>query len=370
MKQIQTHRAIGMYKLMQRIGDWKAKPMTGKLKSITISSAVAMLLTCTFFVRAQTKSPPILIRPTPTTISVKPFRIPSTKPGEEMLVPASEAKGKKIVPATKEEAAAAIVDAKAASDEVGKKLHIEFGTIETNHFLIFTDWDKREYNFLKNNLEAAYEAVSRQFEIPVANNVFIGKLPVYMFATQEGFMKFAEVIDESPVPRTVLGYYSHSTSGFGHMTMWKPDVAANEGNVKVAERKWAYTLTHEFTHAFVARYRTTGFIPRWLNEGIAEFVANNKFPDLDVRDYVKNSSSRRNDIQDIFEPRYRLVGRDYPVALTMVETMVNGNGKEFLPYFQDLKDGMKPDEALLKHYKVTSKGLETAWRKYIKTMKN
>ena len=293
----------------------------------------------------------------------------TSDPGSEMLVPAAEAKGKKIVPATKEEAAAAIKDAKDLSDQIGKKMHIELGTIETNHFLIFTDWDKREYDFLKTNLEGAYEAVAKQFEIPVTTNVFIGKLPVYMFAKQDSFRRFAEEIDGSPVPKTVLGYYEHSTSGFGHMTMWKPDVVASEGNVRAAERKWAYTLTHEFTHAFVARYRTTGFIPRWLNEGIAEFVANNKFPDPDVHLYVKTLSAKRDDIQVIFGPKYRLVGKDYPVALTMVETMVNGNGKGFLPLFKDLKDGVSQDEALMKYYKVDTNGLEKAWRAYVKSMR-
>ena len=64
------------------------------------------------------------------------------------------------------------------------------------------------------------------------------------------------------VPDNVAGYYTQSDAGFGHMVMWKPDVAKAKGNVHLAELEWAYTLTHEFTHAFVARYRSNGLVPR------------------------------------------------------------------------------------------------------------
>src|SRR5690348_3280626 len=81
----------------------------------------------------------------PTSRPAAKSNNPSAKPGQkgELLKDNSSASGapKKFVPATKEESDAAIEDAKKFGDEVAKKLDVTFATIETPHFIIFTDWD-------------------------------------------------------------------------------------------------------------------------------------------------------------------------------------------------------------------------------------
>lgn len=307
----------------------------------------------------------------PGQLRADPAKDIPTKTGEEMLRPSGAGADKpvKFLPATKEQSDAAIAAAKKHAAEIETAMAVTFGTIETPHFLIFTDWDKREYDFLKTNVEGAYVAVSRQFEIPIKDNVFIGKLPIYMFAKHEVFKKFAKDLDGFDVPENVAGYYSGNSLGFGHMVMWKPDVVAAKGNTKAAERQWAYVLTHEFTHAFVARYRTNAFIPRWLNEGVAEVVAYQQFPRPNVYLAVRDRAKQKKSFQDFFVDKGSLLAEDYHVAQTMVETMIVGNPKIFLSYFNDIKDGMKPEDALQKNYKTDLPGLETAWRKYIKDVK-
>lgn len=306
----------------------------------------------------------------PSATSADPPKSIPSKPTEEMLRPSGDReKPLKFLPATKEQADAAIAAAKKRGAEVETAMDVKFGTIETPHFLIFTDWNKLEYDFLKTNVEAAYEAVSRQFEIPVKENVFIGKLPIYMFAKHEVFKKFAKSLDSFDASDGVAGYYQGNSLGFGHMAMWKPDIAAANGNVRAAERQWAYVLTHEFTHAFVARYRTNAFIPRWLNEGVAEVVAYQKFPRSYIYPLVRERAKQKGSIQDFFIDKGSLLAADYHVAQTVVETMIVGNPKTFLSYFNDIKDGMKPEDALRKNYKTDLPGLEAAWRKYIKDVK-
>jgi hypothetical protein len=292
-----------------------------------------------------------------------------TDPKGELLRDSPGGPPRKFQPATKEEAADAIASFKKAAAEIENVLHVKFGTIETPHFLVFTDWDKREYDFLKTNVEGAYTTVSRQFEIPTSDNVFIGKLPVFMFASHDDFKKYANQIDEFDVPENVAGYYMGNTKGFGHMAMWKPDVQKAGGNVREAEKRWAYTLTHEFTHAFVARYRSNGFVPRWLNEGLAEVVASRQFPRPLVYPTVREEARKRKSIQPLFEQKSLLQADDYPVVQTVVEAMLAGDSRAFLRFFNDIKDGMKPDEALQKEYKVDNKGLEAAWRKYLAALK-
>jgi hypothetical protein len=308
-------------------------------------------------------------RPSTTRAATRPVLSPKLANGE-LMKPAPPRTPQKIQPVTPEESKEAIAGYKEAVAAIEQKMGVHFASMETHHFLIFTDWDKREYDFLKRNVENAYTAVSRQFELSPSENVFIGKLPVLMFAQHADFKRYSKDIEHFDVPDNVAGYYTQAEGGFGHMVMWKPDVAKAKGNVHLAELEWAYTLTHEFTHAFVARYRSNALVPRWLNEGLAEVVASRQFPIYRIYSVAKDQASRRKSIQPLFEEHGLMKAEDYPVAQTLVETLLAENPKTFLAFFNDIKDGMKPPEALQREYKTTLQGLESAWRKYLATTKD
>ena len=277
----------------------------------------------------------------------------------------------RYTPASKQEAQAAIDQYKKDAAQVAEHLHLHFEAMETDHFLIFTDWDPREYHFLKENVEAAYTAVCHQFDASPNENVFIGKLPIYMFSSHPDFEKFSAEIDHIKLSKMVAGYYSGDSSGVGHMAMWKPDVEAAGGNVHLAERQWAYVLTHEFTHAYVAHYRTNVFLPRWLSEGVAEVVANRQFPKANIYDYVHRLAASGYKIERLFEHKdlASFTANDYPIAQTIVEALVHDDPRVFLKYFNDNKDGMDPDDALKKEYHTDSDGLQKAWKSYALTLR-
>ena len=91
---------------------------------------------------------------------------------------------------------------------------------------------------------------------------------------------------------------------FGHMAMWKPEV---KSDIHSAEVQWAYVLVHEFTHAFVARYRTNARIPRWLNEGIAEVIASIQYKTASVLPYAFARSEKLASIADVLADKGPLV---------------------------------------------------------------
>src|SRR5207253_2326565 len=66
------------------------------------------------------------------------LRLVPTDPNGELLRDSPGGTPRKFLPATQEEAAAAIASFKKAAAEVENVLHVKFGTIETPHFLVFT----------------------------------------------------------------------------------------------------------------------------------------------------------------------------------------------------------------------------------------
>jgi hypothetical protein len=282
--------------------------------------------------------------------------------------PSAPAKGGKYQKASAEQNAQAIAYAEARAKIVADGMGIKLTTLKTAHFIIFTNWDSREHTFLKNNCENAYTAVSRQFDIPISENVFVGLLPVFMFDTKDQFIKYANEFDKFAVPKTWLGYFSQHADGSGHMVMWKPET--KKIGVEQAEVEWAHTLTHEFTHAFVSRYRSNQRIPRWLNEGLAEVIAGVPFPRPGTHAYARMMAGKKFDFQDLFDDKKLPPGEMYPVMQTMVEALIQEDRKAFLKMFDDIKDGMDPEAAMRKNYKAGYADWEKAWRNYAKKLPN
>jgi hypothetical protein len=297
----------------------------------------------------------------------------STKPAKDGSVAAAMKPNEQVVhyqKSTPEQDAAAIKLAQDVAGAVAKQFKLNFAELQTAHFIIFTDWDPREHDFLTSNLEKAYSLVSKEFNIPDKENVFVGKLPVLMFAKQSDFGRYSAVVEKFPVSAQVAGYYTGHGDGSGHLVMWKPDVNRYGGNVRMAEERWAYTLTHEFTHAFVARYRTNRKVPRWMNEGLAEVIASRAFPNPGAYARARSIAEAPFDFQKLFDDKNMPGGEMYPVMRTMVEALLQENYKAFLAMFNDIKDGMDPEEALRKHYKAGYGEFEQAWRAYAKRLRD
>ena len=266
-------------------------------------------------------------------------------------------------PTPEQEARAMAAARKTAAERYGS-LHIQYHEFETAHFLVFTDWATDQHNFLRENLEGAYGAVARQFEIPVTDNVFVGKLPVYMMDNPAEFKRFC-LADSGPAGSA--GYYRGWSDGHGYMVMSKPDVQAWGREAPIV---WARILTHEFTHAFLARYKNNRHVPRWLNEGIAEVIAYGQFPSPTPYDRAIEMANDKFDFLEVFDGKAPMNGSLYPVYHTIVEALAREDHKAFLAMFNDIKEGVDPEEALTSHFKVKSfAGMEQPWRNYVKARK-
>ncbi len=120
----------------------------------------------------------------------------------------------------------------------------------------------------------------------------------------------------------------------------------------------------------MSRYRSNRRIPRWLNEGLAEVIAYNQFPRLGAHAFARDRANQNFDFESLFDDNKMPGGEMYPVMQTMVEALIGENRKAFLQMFDDIKDGVEPEEALKKNYKAGYKDWEPAWRKYAKQLRD
>lgn len=240
-----------------------------------------------------------------------------------------------------------------------------FRTIETPHFVIFHDWEPSEGDFLKQETEAAYSCIARFFEIPVSENVFVGKLALYMFSARKDFFDFTRNVARIDVKEDVdlLGYYNPGVRHrLSFIAMWKPGDAVE----RRSKLKWGYVFAHELSHAFVARHRGSGRLPDWLNEGLAEMTAHTVLPDLATMARAKKVASQVSSIRPIFAEGDMKDARWYPVMETAVRMLSKDRGK-FLEMFDLIKAGTPGEEALRQIYGMDYGQLEAAWFKYVKS---
>jgi len=252
---------------------------------------------------------------------------------------------------------------------VAEKMGLPLVEVQSTHFMIYTDWGESRYEYLCGQCEDAYAAVSKQFDIPVTENVFVGKLLIFMFNKREDYNRFGTTIDAIP-GGTILkldGYFYPHVDGSGHMAMPNFDL---EHYKNEAERQWRYTLTHEFTHAFVSRYRSNRPIPRWLNEGLAEWIAFQRFPRKGVHAFARRMAGLQFDFPSLFDDKKMPGGEMYPVMQTMVEALIVEDRRAFITMFDEIKNGTNPETAMRWNYHAGYADWEPAWRAYARRLKD
>lgn len=238
--------------------------------------------------------------------------------------------------------------------------------VETDHFLIWTDWDKRERLRLVEWSEAMYAALCEQFGLGRSGEVFLAKCPMFCWRNKASFRKFARYFDGYSGDDAVG--YTRSIEKSGHVHV----VLVRQGNSPDDLDRFASTLVHEGTHAFLHRLHSTRLIPHWVNEGFANVLAERVLGDrcnnaesaaLLARPYVRYDWP----IGDFLRDAGPIAVEQYPLAHSVVGYLLSLGSERFAGLIRGLKDGRSISEALAANYDGLSlEGLEAAWRDSIR----
>ncbi len=241
----------------------------------------------------------------------------------------------------------------------------DFAELETEHFLIFHNWDAREGRFLEENVEGCYRAIARQFDLPPDATVFAGKPPLFMVAGDEEYAAALKEVSSDLDPKSFVGLALTAPNGLACMIMSKP-VKTDYEDVKRTEKRWASVLAHEMTHLFASRWHTDKHLPAWINEGLAELMETRLFPELHTKEGLARYLVASMDVNTLLEMARPETPRDYACMQTIVETLVDTNSREFIHLVAMLKEDATVEDALEACYGWTVDDLQSAWQDHLR----
>ncbi|MGD2109343.1 MAG: hypothetical protein PVI86_08110, partial [Phycisphaerae bacterium] len=234
--------------------------------------------------------------------------------------------------------------------------------VETNHFLIWTDWGQRRRDKLAEWCEATYAALVGHFGLDPEEDVFLAKCPVFCWTSAARFRKFARQFDGYD-GKNAVGY-TRSIQENGHVHV----VLLRQGHEEKDFDRFASTLVHEATHAFLHRLYSTRLIPHWINEGYADMIAErvlvDRCPNAENAELLARQFVRYGwPIGELLLSTGPIEVQQYPIAHSTVGFLSSLDERALAGVIRALKAGSNVPEALVAEFDgLTLDALESRWR--------
>ncbi len=233
--------------------------------------------------------------------------------------------------------------------------------IDSDHFLIWTDFEPQYRNRLTDWCESMYAALCSQFDLNPTDNVFLAKCPVFCWRSKSRFLAFARQFDGYDAANAVG--YARSIERNGHVHI----VLLRSGRSEADFDRFACTLVHEGTHAFLHRLYTSRLIPHWINEGYADLMAERVLKDRchtgETAELLSRQFARYDwPIAELLRSAGPIEVHQYPLAHSVVAHLEAWGRERFAGFLKDLKAGKATESALAANYDgLTLAELESRW---------
>jgi hypothetical protein len=135
------------------------------------------------------------------------------------------------------------------------------------------------------------------------------------------------------------------------------------------ERRLQELFAHEGTHAFFQLYKRPVDLPRWLHEGLAEYMTVVNDPALRPRklEWSRAIARSRQSIRDVLAsaPDDTFAYPAYSVSYTLVDFLLAAGRDKFKKFVERLKTGADQDAALREAYGFDLAELQRRWYLYV-----
>ena len=252
--------------------------------------------------------------------------------------------------ATDAQRAEALIEMKADADRWLKQVNLRYCIVEGKYWVLYADLPLGETKELARRMDAMYETVANMFALPVGLNIFHGKAVVIVSASEDHYRAIEMAAFNSMPPPGAIGLC--------HMVGPKVVVSANKN---ADENRFMATLVHEASHGFMHRYGSPSRLPSWADEGYAEYVAAESFPDSTTKadrkpQGLKWLRDENNNVLSVLQMNYEngsWPGPDaigYAIGYMAVDFLVHTKGEAFREWVKDVKAGIPWEEAMKKRF--------------------
>lgn len=163
---------------------------------------------------------------------------------------------------TTEQHAEAVKALATATDKVLEKMNHEMGSTETDRFLVYSDMNAKESKYWVSLLDKMYDELCGVFDLDKKQNIWKGKCLLLFFQKESDYLKYNMAAYGNNAQGSAGICYQYGV-GDVHIAMYRQD----------KKLELAHVLVHEAAHGFLFRYKSSFHVPNWLNEGLAEFIA-------------------------------------------------------------------------------------------------
>jgi hypothetical protein len=230
------------------------------------------------------------------------------------------------------------------SDDIRKDMK-DLHLVETEHFLIFSTWKPANDKPLGDTCERLYKVLCKQFEVGSDEDVWAGKLPMFVF-TKDQFEQFATSQKLNPKAAA----YFHMEGEFRYMVLQNPVVSSF----------FFEMLAHETTHVFMSRYVSSRPMPLWVEEGMAELMSavliDKSVAATRAKAAMKQMIKEKRSPMAVFDT-VGLSEYDYGLAHNIMQYLIARDRKAFLKLISLLKEGKSEADALKEAYDLTREQL-------------
>jgi hypothetical protein len=246
----------------------------------------------------------------------------------------------------------------AAKSQTVSSLSTGMHMVESPHFTIYSWFPPAQDNSIRQSMEQLYSMLSRAFDVGKDETVWVGKCGVFMLTSQEQFTDFVTKVDHIDPHMAAAAGYCHYCSNWAYLVMNMP---TSKGDIEA----YRLTLTHEGTHGFLSRYVSDRQIPTWVNEGIADAMADSLVASSRLKTRLKDATrvalKGQMDAKKVFDG-VRLGQFDYGIAQSWVQFLLAKNRKGFLKFLTLIKQGKSEADALQECYKWDRDQMYQAWQ--------
>ncbi|MBS0266726.1 MAG: hypothetical protein JSS02_32660 [Planctomycetes bacterium] len=227
----------------------------------------------------------------------------------------------------------------------------KFQVHETQFYLFCTDMPEQQIGVYVANLDRMYAELCKMFGVPKGTNIWRGKCVVVAFQEKGDFVRFERQIMDYAVPDAVQGLCHSFSNGKVVISCYRGNSPAFLGNL----------LVHETTHGFLHLFRSNVNIPPWLNEGLAEWVANVVVPESQTvpnrqRDAIPRIQTTGS-MGGLLDETKTIESWQYGIASGLAQFLIDLDSQAFGGLFTLIKEGASWREALQELYGMTPQQL-------------